>query len=462
MASNKKITKEADLNLNSEGYFYVDLGDGMMYEGKIIGGQRNGFGRIFIHDKLIYQGMWIDNETVDDIPLPGDRPQKINMDKCQKIRFNYDSKIEKFDLTYYIPFHSDYKLSKLIDKAIKQTDLSEHNEITVTVDNTECDLTECIDKADQIDELAYYITKLDFECSECRKLNRGWQCCGQFAPFMYVYYILLFEGYYETYKDKFQQNDMGKGSQIYNISNVFYKIFTGYSYDTFEYEQTKANIADLYNIKIPNVDEDYNYWLVTYPNDEKFQIKPNLLNYEKNKCYLILICNEDFISHYSFIYRCNDYIIMCDSWSHEFDNRMPITRIIRYDEFIKCVIKINNFYEDNIGRELADGDEGLLLYNFIIDALFLIPYGKKYIDKGSQSILPSEISYIATVNPDKFHNILNILDDVNEPFNMYFEMGGKRKKKTNKKKTMRRKGKGTKEKKGKGTKKVKGERKRKI
>lgn len=374
------------------------------------------------------------------------------MEICQKLRFSYnpknDGKSEAFNLTYYVPFFSDYKLKKVIDKAIKQTELTADNkDISITVENTECDLTRnIIAKAAEIDKLSYDIISIDFSCSvNCNEFNRTWICCGQFAPFMYIYSFLLLEGNYDRYKDKFGHEGMiEKSSQIYNIANVFYKIFSGYADDNPKYIDNKETIGDLYGINIPDVYEDLDYWLDIEKNIFKFQTDARFLDFENNKSYLILINNNNFgIIHFCYIYRYNNYIIICDTWS-DYHDRMPITRIMEYDEFIKYIIKINNLYKlyndndnDNGSKDITDE---LLLYNFIIDSLFLVPYGEEHISEGKQSFSIENLSYIVVVEPSKIVEVLDTLSEENGrgAFDLYSELGGgkKRRKKTikNKKK----------------------------
>lgn len=397
--------------------------------------------------KLSTDDIFIDNTTIDDIPLLNE--SEPNMVNCQKLKFSYESKnnTKGFDLTYYVPFYSLYKLNKVINKAIQQTELSSKNkEITITVLNSECDLTDCITIADQIDELAYYISSLDYNCSNCHKFNRGWTCCGQFAPFIYIYSFLLLEGNYDRYKDKFgYTNKTKKSVQIYNIAIVFYKIFTSYARKDPIYIEHRQNIGDRYGIDIPNIYDNLDFWLDTETANLGFHIDPNLLHFENNKSYLILLSNNYSDKHFCYIYRCINYIIICDSWS-DYYKRLPITRMMEYDEFIKCIIKINTLY---ISYKRTNSIDDLLLYNFIIDSLFLVPYNREHINNAVQSFSHEELSYIVVVDPNKIVEVLDKLAKQSEPFNMYSDLGGskKRRKKTIKhKKNRNKKGKSRKNK----------------
>ena len=412
----------------------INLGNNTFYEGQMIDGKKYGFGRLIKDGNLLYEGMWIDDKKIDDIPLPNEvlPNTNTNMETCQKLKFSYNSKngVDNFDLTYYVPFSSLYELDKVIDKAIKQTELTEeHNQINITVDNTECDLTDCITVASSIDELAFYIAAIDFNCSSCIEFNRLWTCCGQFAPFMYMYSFLLFEGNYDRYENKFGHTGIQKPSQIYNIANVFYKIFSSYARNNDKYIEHRQNVGDIYGIYIPNVFDDLGFWLDEETNNIGFHTDANLLHFENNKSYLILLCDNTGVNHYCYIYKCNDYVIICDSWT-DYYQRFPITRIMDYNEFIKCIIKINTLYKSYDDESMNDEsitDEILLLYNFIIDALFLVPYSKEHINQGKQSFTERDLSYIVVIDPNKIVDLLDTLVEETGTFNMYLQLGGSKK-----------------------------------
>jgi hypothetical protein len=368
----------------------------------------------------------IGNNKIDDIQPPNEIAPNINMKKCQKLQFSYVSKDENFTLTYYVPFLSPHKLNKVIDKAIKQTELTaEDKEITITVNNAECDLTDfvCIKKSSEIDDLAYYIATFEVNCSSCMEFNRSWACCGQFAPFMYIYSFFLFEeGNYDKYKDKFGHTDKIETiTQVFNIAKVFYKIFSGYAAKNPKYIEHRQNVGDLYGVDIPDVNENLDFWL-----DIEKNANLSLLHFENNKSYLILLNNNhESIKHFCYIYRSNNYIIICDSWT-DYYRRMPITRIMDYDEFINCIVKINNLYKSHKEGTGNISDE-LLLYNFIIDSLFLVPYDKEHISKGQQSFSEINLSYIVVIDPNKIVEVLDKLVKEVEPFNMYLDLGGSKK-----------------------------------
>jgi hypothetical protein len=386
-------------------------------------------------DTLIGDKKIDDSQPPNEIPS-NEIPSNINMEKCQKLQFSYVSKDDNFTLTYYVPFLSPDKLNKVINKAIKQTELTaEDKEITITVNNAECDLTDfvCISKASQIDDVATYISTFDFNCSSCIEFNRSWACCGQFAPFMYIYSFFLFEeGNYDRYKDKFGHTDkIETNIQVDNIAKVFYKIFSGYATGNPKYIEHRQNVGDLYGVDIPDVNENLDFWLDIDKNIFRIHTNPSFLSFENNKSYLILLNNNhEGIKHFCFIYRCNNYIIICDSWT-DYHSRMRITRIMEYDEFINCIVKINNLYKSHEEGSGNISDE-LLLYNFIIDSLFLVPYSEGHISIGQQSFSEINLSYIAVIDSNKIVEVLDTLVEKSKPFNMYLDLGGskKRRKKT--------------------------------
>ena len=94
-----------------------------------------------------------------------------------------------------------------------------------------------------------------------------------------------------------------------------------------------------------------------------------------------------------------------------------------FNEFIKCIIKINTLYITDTDIT----DEILLLYNFIIDALFLVPYSKEHINQGKQSFTERDLSYIVVIDPNKIVDLLDTLVEETGTFNMYLQLGGSKK-----------------------------------
>jgi hypothetical protein len=193
------------------------------------------------------------------------------------------------------------------------------------------------------------------------------------------------------------------------------------------YIEHRQNVGDIYGIDIPNVEDHLDFWLDTETVKLGFHIDPNLLHFENNKSYLILLSNNHYDSHFCYIYRCNNYIIICDSWAHTYYERMPITRIMEYNEFINCITKINRLYKI-CTESTRDIRYELLLYNFIMDSLFLVPYGEEHIKKGQQSFSKRNLSFVVVVDPNKIVEVLDTLVEETAPFNMYLELGGSKKK----------------------------------
>jgi hypothetical protein len=468
-----QITKD-QLDRNMYGIYSVDLGDGTFYIGEIAHGKRNGKGKLVENDTILYDGIWIEDEKLDDIILPNELQSKADLSTCQKLNFiikqkTIKSKTQKiykskskakskaFEIEYYIPFvnkHDLHNLNTAITKSINQTDLG-NGDISVVVNNTECDLIKCVEQANNINNLANYISNLDFVCSSCRAFNRGWSCCGQFAPFMYMYYFLLFDGNYDKYHDEFSQSNLGKPSQIYNIAAVFYKLFSSYAMYNDIYDETRTNIADLYgnDADIPNIEDNFHYWVIKYDNNNFYQTNKSQFTFKLNTPYMILICNDEYISHYAFVYRCGNYIITCDSWAADDADRFPITRIIKYDTFINSIITLNKLYEKMHQAKKYVVDD-YILYNFIIDTLFIVPYSMRQIENNEQDIIRVEqTSYISVVDPEKTSQIFDNFKKNSSHFNIYLTLGGRKanlrkanhmkanktlgRKKSNKRKTMK-------------------------
>ncbi len=101
---------------------------------------------------------------------------------------------------------------------------------------------------------------------------------------------------------------------------------------------------------------------------------------------------------------------------------MPVLRVMEYNEFMDSIVKINGLFNKSL---TTISKEELLLYNFIMDSLFLVPYNLNDIKNGAQTFQPNELVYFTIVDPRAIDGYLNELDRrSNEPFNMYFIMGG--------------------------------------
>jgi hypothetical protein len=171
----------------------------------------------------------------------------------------------------------------------------------------------------------------------------------------------------------------------------------------------------MYNTNIPNHFDSLRFWSLDYFDE-----------LENNTSYLMLLINKNNVAHYCYIYIQEPYVILCDSWSHDSDKRGPISRIINYSEFIKCITKINTLYNKMMVHIDLDTDYSklLLLYNFILDSLFLVPYNKSDIDDSTVNFY-RELYYVTIIDPKQVRYALNQLDQNSvEPFNMYLRLGG--------------------------------------
>jgi hypothetical protein len=411
---------QLEQNANLEGYYKYDIDENTSYIGKINNSKRNGYGTIYQNDQVIWEGMWMNDHKIDDVLLPNEVPideSELVLDSCQKLVFHINALNHNFKLTYSVPSVHMYDLDKVINKAINHANYYNNKNISVNVHNSKCNLSnDIIHKLLEIDNVINYVTYLDSECSSCIRFNRSWKCCGQFAPFIYMYHFLLYENKYETYyKNRFGQTGLKKPSQVYNIANVFYKMFTGYANNTIEYNQMRDDIRVMYNTNIPNHFDSLRFWSLDYFDE-----------LENNKSYLLLLTNKNNVAHYCYIYIQEPYVILCDSWSHDSDKRGPISRIINYSEFIKCITKINTLYNKMMVHIDSDTDYSklLLLYNFILDSLFLVPYNKSDIDDSTVTFY-RELYYVTIIDPKQVRYALNKLDQNSvEPFNMYLRLGG--------------------------------------
>lgn len=434
-----------DYDLRSDpyinGYYTVEFSSGLVYKGKLVNSKPHGYGIMADrkkNNKKLYDGIWMNGNPLDLIPLPTINENSIdNLDitnTCQKLNFTYKNininnknsrdVEEEFNLEYYVPFVSSYDLNAVKNKAISQTELSiDDLEIDVKVNATQCDIKtveNCLVVANDINNLAYYITRLDEECSNCQRFNRGWLCCGQFAPYLYIYFSLIFDDNYTNFRQKFDfKLTNRKESYIYDVASVFYKVFTGYGIDDLYYHTIIDKIQDEYNISIPNVEDDDSYWYKPY------QSIYNETNFLNNTSYIINIIDGSNIYHYSFIHRFNNYIIICDSWSGNQGKRFPVTRIIDINIFIKCLNKLNSIYDNkNIYSKEEELNE-LLIYNFIMDALFLVPYYDENISNAKQAFNIDNISELRIVEPNVINDVFQLLaSNDGKPFKEYLMMGG--------------------------------------
>jgi len=471
------------------GLFEILYDNNEVYKGKIVNNERHGYGVMYKTDtgEAIYDGIWVNDKPIDKIDLPVITHLNIKTLPCEHITFNYknfkpntNNIINEVDLAYYVPFGGGYDLYAVKAKAIAQSGLSfKNNKIEVTVTNSICNnlenLGQCINVANDINKISDYILKLDEDCSNCSNFNRSWVCCGQFAPFLYIYVFLLF-GNINDFIKKHNFNKEKKDripSYINDVTTVFYKIFTSYGIDDAQYHDTINDIGLNYDVSIPTVFDNNNFslaaeekpfdWFLPHKNEY------SITDFKDNTPYLITLNFKENprqleVTHYLFMYKYNNYIIINDSWSHSpIGQRYPVTRIMEIDMFISLLNKLNKSYEiiNSIfnSNNISDSDsdfirnslfevpyngsnpqvikliQEFLLYNFIIDALFLVPYYKKSIDTNIQPFIINDISQIRIVNPYAVFKVFSILSNASKkisnnpdgnPFEEYLRMGGSR------------------------------------
>jgi hypothetical protein len=79
--------KKDQLDRNMYGIYSVDLGDGTFYIGEIAHGKLNGKGKLVKKDTILYDGIWIEDEKLDDIALPNELQSTPDLSTCQKLNF---------------------------------------------------------------------------------------------------------------------------------------------------------------------------------------------------------------------------------------------------------------------------------------------------------------------------------------------------------------------------------------
>ena len=89
--------------------------------------------------------------------------------------------------------------------------------------------------------------------------------------------------------------------------------------------------------------------------------------------------------------------------------------------------------------KVSDKENLLLFYNFIIDSLFLVPYDEEDITDGKQSFYIENLSYVAVIDPNKIVEVLDTLGEKSGFFETYLKFGGKKKKKSIKKRKLNKK-----------------------
>lgn len=296
---------------------------------------------------------------------------------------------------------------------------------------------------DDINRVKDIVNNSDFRCSLCSGFNRGWNCCGQFAPFFLIYYYFLHELSYNGVKYEFDdffvllRFSQGRPTQVEWLKNIamgFYKMFTGYGASNattgYLYLQTRAQINQTSNTNIPSIHDNSGYWLAN--TTELVDETSNLF---------VLQTRGGGIAHFGYIRRRGNNVIICDSWTHDigfYDNnsrwiqrkgsRPAVTRVIKYQDYLYAVQKINSLCAI-IPTEHPDNKNKLLfMYNFIMNSLFLIPYHNdsiQYVDFTFND--DNSLCKFYLVNNDSIANVLNLIIDYPDLYDAFIRLGGNKK-----------------------------------
>jgi hypothetical protein len=162
--------------------------------------------------------------------------------------------------------------------------------------------------------------------------------------------------------------------------------------------------------------------------------------FENNKSYMVNLCRNYTTAHHFFIFRCNDYIIICDSWRNSDISREPITRIFKIDVFLYCINYINHVYSNMMYFRSSERKGYNKKYNICMDALFLIPYVNKQITGNKFSFPQYELYEVRVIDRKKINYVFDKISRVdNAIFNNYLYLGGKKRKPIKNNKSCKRK-----------------------
>jgi hypothetical protein len=362
-------------------------------------------------------------------------------DECKKITFTFknDKINDYFTIYFYVPFIQNKSLQQNSQKSNVQETIekiirynSRNKDFQVTFGIKPCEKNICLDGAYNVNAIANYLKNIDDVCSSCYAYNRGWDCCGRFAPYMYMYFYLLFENNFDNYNLKHGFTDL-KQYQMYKFATVFYKVITGYaSYDE-RYSGLISNLDVMHNLRIPTHNDNPDFW---YLPENNYNDK----TFENNKSYMVNLCRNYTTAHHFFIFRCNDYIIICDSWRNSDISREPITRIFKIDVFLYCINYINHVYSNMMYFRSSERKGYNKKYNICMDALFLIPYVNKQITGNKFSFPQYELYEVRVIDRKKINYVFDKISRVdNAIFNNYLYLGGKKRKPIKNNKSCKRK-----------------------
>ena len=402
-------------------------------------------GEIDESDPFTLEDWFTDMKNIPELPklLHVDLEKVPNgtFDECKKITFTFKNNMinDYFTIYFYVPFIQNKSLQENSQKSNVQETIekiirynSRNKDFQVTFEIKPCEKIDCLDAAYNVNAIANYLKNIDNVCSFCYAYNRGWECCGRFAPYMYMYFYLLFENNYNEYNMKHRSTEL-KQYQMYKFATVFYKVITGYaSYDE-RYSGLISNLDVNYSIRIPTHNDSTDFW---YLPENKYNDK----TFENNKSYMVNLCRNFETAHHFFIFRCNNYIIICDSWKSSSIGREPITRIFEINVFLYCINYINHVYSNMMHFRSRERRGYNKKYNICMDALFLIPYVNKQITGNKFSFPQYELYEVRVIDRKKINYVFDKISRVdNAIFNNYLYLGGKKRKAINKNKSCKRK-----------------------
>jgi len=265
--------------------------------------------------------------------------------------------------------------------------------------------------------IANYLKDIDSTCSYCPSFNRTWNCCGLFAPYMYIYFYLLSENKLEQFSFNLYLNGT-KQKNLYKLATVFYKIITGYGDRDERYKLIINNLYKKYGIYIPSHNKDPEFWyLPSQTYDEN--------TFKNNTSYMLNLCHGTSTAHHFFIYRYNDNIIISDSWASKNTYRGPITRIFSLKKFLECINFITYIYHNIRNILEKDRKNATKKYNIYMDLLFLIPYSDKQIEGNKFTFSTYNLYKIRIVDPYTINSIFyKIAEHQNVILNKYYHLGG--------------------------------------
>jgi hypothetical protein len=409
-------------------------------------------GEIDESDPFTLEDWFTDMKNIPELPkllnIDLEKVPNGTFDECKKITFTFKNNMinDYFTIYFYVPFIQNKSLQENSQKSNVQETIekiirynSRNKDFQVTFGIKPCEKIDCFDAAYNVNAIANYLKNIDNVCSSCYAYNRGWNCCGRFAPYMYMYFYLLIENNFDNYKLKHGFTELKQGFtelkqyQMYKFATVFYKVITGYaSYDE-RYSGLISNLDIMYNVRIPTHNDSPDFWYLpenTY-NDKTF---------ENNKSYMVNLCRNFETAHHFFIFRCNNYIIICDSWKSLSVGREPITRIFEINVFLYCINYINHVYSNMMHFRSSERRGYNKKYNICMDALFLIPYVNKQITGNKFSFPQYELYEVRVIDRKKINYVFDKISRVdNAIFNNYLYLGGKKRKAINKNKSCKRK-----------------------